>query len=450
MDIRTLVICLIGCNLFLTVFLFAAARAQKTYPGFRHWALSCLAFAFAYTFVALSGLLPGWISVLGVNAFLPLAALLRLKGLRRFYGEEQKKAYYWASAGITALMMVLYFAGAGELARALAVAAYLDLFIFLTAREVWLNCPVENFELYLLIIAVSALNAALLTLRDLSWLIHPGFASMLHSNHYNEALFLYQIAESVAWACFIFALNVQRQNQEIAGKNGELEAAHRVKDRFLAVLGHDLRGPLGGLEAALETYLEERGRLPEAERVKLLTMFLERSRGINAQLESLLAWGRHQAGRGAFAPEQVRAFDIFERELLALNNAKGVVFSNDIDPDAEVYADPGLLAQVARNLLSNALKFSPKGGEVRLSLEAGPGSARLTVADRGAGVPEKDLKNIFRLGAVPARWGTDGEAGTGLGLPLCAQIAARHGGALKAANRPEGGAAFTLTLPAGR
>jgi signal transduction histidine kinase len=127
--------------------------------------------------------------------------------------------------------------------------------------------------------------------------------------------------------------------------------------------------------------------------------------------------------------------------------------------DCMIEGDRKRVDQVLRNLLGNAIKFSPHGGEIRVelataTLPAGRRSEdvgeipalRLTVADQGVGIPEAELENIFEKFVQSSRTAT-GAGGTGLGLAICREIVQAHRGIIRARNRPEGGAAFDVLLP---
>ena len=118
-----------------------------------------------------------------------------------------------------------------------------------------------------------------------------------------------------------------------------------------------------------------------------------------------------------------------------------------MDPPAStVTGEPFLLRQALGNLLENAIAFSPQGGQIDLTVEAAPGSARIRVRDRGPGVPDYALGRVFeRFFSLPR---PDGSAkSTGLGLSLVREVAALHGGSASLSNHPEGGAVAVLELP---
>ncbi|HTJ73862.1 MAG TPA: ATP-binding protein [Acidimicrobiales bacterium] len=110
----------------------------------------------------------------------------------------------------------------------------------------------------------------------------------------------------------------------------------------------------------------------------------------------------------------------------------------------ELDVDPTRIRQVLANLLSNAVRHTPAGGTVTVGVEAGRGEVRITVTDTGPGFPPERLDHLFDRGALPAD-----ARGSGLGLAIARDLIAAHGGTIRAENRAGGGAAVTVTLPAG-
>jgi signal transduction histidine kinase len=134
-------------------------------------------------------------------------------------------------------------------------------------------------------------------------------------------------------------------------------------------------------------------------------------------------------------------------DLAPTIDAKRQRLSVDVSPEARTLAaDPAKLHDIVRNLAENAVNYSPEQAEIRLSASRDDGAVVLRVADSGPGIPDEDLKRVFerfyRVDKARARPG-----GTGLGLAIVKHLVELHGGRVTAANRPGGGALFTVTLP---
>lgn len=235
------------------------------------------------------------------------------------------------------------------------------------------------------------------------------------------------------------------------------ESASRAKSEFIANISHELRTPLqaiigfaelGQLRAAGDTGVGAR----------LAPMFTD-IEGAGQRMLALvndlldLAKAEHGAGALALAPTDLRPLAQATAQEL-----EPLLLQRQLTLDLQLPASPLLarvdatrLRQVLRNLLANAIKFSPAGGPLELQLQAwterGRPEMRLCVADRGPGVPPAELESIFDAFVQSSRT-KDGSGGTGLGLAICRKIISAHGGQIRAYNRPGGGAAFEVLLPA--
>lgn len=203
---------------------------------------------------------------------------------------------------------------------------------------------------------------------------------------------------------------------------------------------HDLRAPLqliAGCAEMLEMELGENARAGEY--VRLLS---ESAAEMRAMLESALENGRAEARSCAESVELVRR----TREICAryrLNAARRGVRLTFSASDAAVpmRLDTGKYARILANLLSNALKYTPSGGHIAISLAAEEACVRVAVADDGCGIEPERLARIFLPGET--------DSGYGLGLAIARDYAKRLRGALEAASIPGKGSVFTLTLPRG-
>lgn len=237
----------------------------------------------------------------------------------------------------------------------------------------------------------------------------------------------------------------------------ERRRLERMREAFVAVVSHDLKNPLGALAASIEGLNESvrpQLRLGEAAEEDL-AFFLDTAQKSIARLLRLtnelldderLLWGRSPLKQSHFevGPLLEEACDT----MLALAQASGVRLGVEAPP-LPLVADRDRLLQVLTNLLGNAIKFSPPGGQVLVRAEAEPGALRLVVEDEGRGIPADKLEAIFeRFTQVELADATD-KGGSGLGLAICRSIVKRHGGRIWAERRPGGGSRFVLHLPQG-
>ncbi len=232
------------------------------------------------------------------------------------------------------------------------------------------------------------------------------------------------------------------------------EQSNRAKDEFLSVVSHELRTPLNAVLgwARLLSNGMARGDLrPEATVRGLKT--IERNALAQAQLiEDLLDVSRIATGKLSLVVESVALVEIVEGAIESVRpalEAKGLSIEQDLQPgDAAISGDPNRLRQVVWNLLSNAIKFTPKGGRVTAILRRLDGHVELSVRDTGQGIRPEFLPRMFGRFEQQDASSTRERGGLGLGLSICRDIVALHGGTIRAHSEGEGkGSTFTVEFP---
>ena len=234
----------------------------------------------------------------------------------------------------------------------------------------------------------------------------------------------------------------RRMTEELRRSNTELE-------RFATAASHDLREPLRTIHGFAELVAERYGHALDENGHRFVDAITEGAeRGIRL-VDDLLRLSR--AGSGELSRRDVALDAVFHEALANLETLRTErEGSVDIGPLPPAHADPARIAQVAQNLLANALKHVPadRRPEVTVRGTRRGDDVEITVADNGEGVPAESRERIFevfvRLGPV------DGRSGSGLGLALSRRIVERHGGRLWVDEHPGGGSAFRFTLPASR
>jgi signal transduction histidine kinase len=230
---------------------------------------------------------------------------------------------------------------------------------------------------------------------------------------------------------------------------GEAEAANRTKDIFLATLAHELRSPLGAVLTWCHTLRHETVETRRARAVAAI----ENSARLQLRLvEDLLDVSRIASGKLILRMESADLATITEAAVAvarAAATAKDIRLDVRLDPVPPVRGDPARLQQVVGNLLSNALKFTPAGGQVSVVLKAVGSEVELAVSDTGKGIAEHLLGDIFERFHQGESWTTGEYGGLGLGLALARHLVERHRGTITAESPGSGrGATFRVRLPA--
>ena len=242
--------------------------------------------------------------------------------------------------------------------------------------------------------------------------------------------------------------------QEIKKQRDELELLNLQKSKFFSIIAHDLKNPFNVMIGYADL-IEKMG--DQLDRKKLLE--IARSIGVTSHnlyrlLENLLAWGQSQMGATRFDPSTVHLHDLLNQatqDLSAAAEAKNIDLKLEVT-DIALVADPDLITTVIRNLVSNAIKFTPAKGDITVSAisqhnNGGGDQIIVSVADTGIGISEERLTNLFDLDTNISTSGTGGEAGTGLGLLICREFVEQHGGTISAASEPGEGTTVMFSLP---
>ena len=231
----------------------------------------------------------------------------------------------------------------------------------------------------------------------------------------------------------------------------ELQELNVTKDRFFSIIAHDLRGPMGGLMGLTDLLTEELSNMSMAEIQEFLGSMRDSATNLFKLLENLLQWARIQQGGMTFNRERVLFQPIVIESIEMIQESakkKGISIICDISEQLEVFADSNLIQTVIRNLVSNAVKFSTRGGTVNISAKTREDeSVEISVKDMGIGMNQNMVESLFRIDVKNGRPGTEGEQSTGLGLLLCKEFIEKHGGNIRVESEVGKGSVFTFNIP---
>jgi len=241
---------------------------------------------------------------------------------------------------------------------------------------------------------------------------------------------------------------------KIKTQTKELKELNASKDKFFSIIAHDLRGPLGGLMGLSEMLADESQPFTPAQKKEMILALSHSSRNIFNLLENLLEWSQMQHKRTVFKPEISSLKNLVAECLKILSETirkKNILVTVEIGEDQIVYTDRNMFQSVIRNLVSNAIKFTPKEGRVTITSDVTENNTTvITVKDTGIGMSAEMVSNLFRLNVNSSRPGTDGEHSTGLGLLLCKEFVERHGGEMWVESEVGKGSLFCFTIPSNK
>ncbi|PIQ09103.1 MAG: hybrid sensor histidine kinase/response regulator [Ignavibacteriales bacterium CG18_big_fil_WC_8_21_14_2_50_31_20] len=246
------------------------------------------------------------------------------------------------------------------------------------------------------------------------------------------------------------ALDKAKVENELEKSKKKLAEESSNKDKFFSIISHDLKNPLSVIMSTADFLDVEYDTLSQTERKELINIIKNGAKNIFTLLEGLLNWSRIKMGRFEYNPKIINAFDVIFRVLnlyKECSNFKKIHIQNNMNKKLNVFCDENMLELVFRNLVSNAIKFTPSGGNIKIDVKNNKDTIIFSIIDSGIGISPQDLKKIFRIDINFSTIGTNNETGTGIGLILCKEIIEKHGGKIWAESELGKGSRFIFTLP---
>lgn len=242
---------------------------------------------------------------------------------------------------------------------------------------------------------------------------------------------------------------ITEQRSEIEIQNKELVESNKTKDRLFQIIAHDLRSPLVSIDSITQLipyWVEEQ----DYESLKKLSTTLELSvNNVLSLIDNLLNWALNQQGKFPYKPENLRLKENIHEAIeiyRSIAKMKNIELKFASSKDVMVFADKNMLCSVMRNLLNNAVKFTPDKGEIVVGIDSNQQFAKVWVKDSGIGIPKEKSKMVFELANAQGK-GTKGETGNGLGLFFCKEFVMMNNGDIFIESEKGKGTTITFTLP---
>jgi len=240
----------------------------------------------------------------------------------------------------------------------------------------------------------------------------------------------------------------QRLSVRLAEQRNALEDLNKLKDKLFSIISHDLRSPLNNTHAMLE--LLQRGEISE-DKMKRFTQTLSDTLQDNIQLlDNLLNWAASQLKGAQINKREINVRELIEENLASIQSTaerKNIALVEQASEDAMVYADLSMARVVMRNLLSNALKFTPEGGKITVQAMTTGNEVTIVVADTGVGMENAMKNSVFSGSPNESTPGTKNEKGFGIGLNLCKEFVEKNDGRIYVESQLGQGSRFSFTLP---
>ncbi len=244
--------------------------------------------------------------------------------------------------------------------------------------------------------------------------------------------------------------SIDEKNEQLEKMNAELNTLNVTKDKFFSIIAHDLKNPIYNLNSIAQIISQDYDTMEDEEKREYITLMVDSSEHVYSLLDNLLTWSRSQRDKIDFLPAegdltQVLTTTINGAKLLAKNkNIKTVV---NINPEHTIFADFNMLNTIVRNIISNAIKFTPKNGNIEIRSNKNNQYVELSIKDSGVGMTKEKMETLFVTGENTSTPGTENESGTGLGLIICKEFALRNGGDIVVKSQKDSGTEFLILIP---
>ncbi len=280
---------------------------------------------------------------------------------------------------------------------------------------------------------------------------------MLQGFHFINGIGVAEVTVSVIYGLIAFSIlgnivfktgrAVRRKNVALEEKQKELAESNAVKDKLFSIIAHDIKAPLNSLKGFL--FLLNSNSLSANEKADLLKNIDNHFNHTSELIDNVLLWARSQMNGITVTKESIDVKHITDTavELLQVQATKKGIGIDNLTPNHKTFADPDMLELVFRNLIGNAIKFTPQSGKVTISAVVEKDITTFSIEDNGIGISKEVMPTLFRLDKNFTTLGTDKEKGSGLGLSICKDFIARHGGTLWLESEEGKGTKFFFTLP---
>ncbi|MCB2194602.1 MAG: transporter substrate-binding domain-containing protein [Bacteroidetes bacterium] len=243
---------------------------------------------------------------------------------------------------------------------------------------------------------------------------------------------------------------IKRKTNNISIKNRELQNLNAEKDKFLSIIAHDLRSPFNSIIGFSDLLVQQANQTESAKIVEYSELIRNSSGKAMDLLSNLMEWSLSQTGRINFNPEFFKIKELMHETNLLFSEIaaqKAIGISYEVLSEKDVYADKQMISTILRNLVSNAIKFTPIGGSIKIQGKQHQNKLLISVKDSGIGLSKRKIESIFTVKANSSEVGTQKEEGTGLGLILCKEFIERHNESIWVESFPDKGSTFYFTLP---
>jgi len=253
-------------------------------------------------------------------------------------------------------------------------------------------------------------------------------------------------------AAYILVLAYKNDNfqSNIIDLNKKVMKDSVEKDKFFSIISHDLMNPFNALLGFSEMLTVSAKNGDKEDCVEYSSIVHQSTKRILNLLQNLLVWSRMQNGKMKYTPKSVRIDELVSNTMMIIApiaQNKEIKLDWNVNSDITATIDPNMIGSVLQNLVTNAIKFTERGGRVTVNAFTESNHLNFTVSDTGVGIGDEQLDKLFKLDKTSSSRGTDDEVGTGLGLIICKEFIESHQGKIWVESTLGEGSNFYFTIP---
>lgn len=264
---------------------------------------------------------------------------------------------------------------------------------------------------------------------------------------------LKSLVEDVSASRDIIEDNLHQNNilvEKLNRSNNRLKTALKTRHKFFSIIAHDMRSPFASLLSYSNFLVEDYNEITEDDRLKYISNINNALKNLYELVNNLLTWSQFQLHNTNFHPQKVKLSDIIRTVVNTLQISamrKEITLEPGCPVSISIYVDKNMIETVIRNLVSNAIKFSPANSVIKIETEENTDFLSVIVKDSGIGMDDETVKQLFNQDSYNTRRGTSNEKGVGLGLMICKEFVETHGGKISVISKVDEGTTVSFTLP---
>ena len=242
----------------------------------------------------------------------------------------------------------------------------------------------------------------------------------------------------------------KKSDKIIRQQNKELQEANNAINRFFTIIAHDLKSPFNSAIGISNLLISKDDSMTAEKRMDMLQVLNNSLKGAYNFLLELLEWSASHLNSFKVNKEKIQLYQFINNIKNDLNDSaitKEIEISNTASAEIEINCDINITKTIIRNILANAIKFTPRKGNIIIEASQNEEGCLINIKDNGIGISKEKLNQIFNKNIQTSTEGTEKEIGSGLGLQLCIDLAKKQGGYISAESKPKKGSTFTLFIP---